>query len=202
MGPITWPMGLTFLRLLLLPVFLWLLLADVPIDPAVPHRCRYAAVAIFAVMAITDKLDGYLARKLNQASKLGAILDPVADKLLVAASLVALSFPAVAGAKYAIATPVVISVYAKDVLLSLGAIALLIHRGKVNIAARLGGKLSTVIQLALVLVTLLASDLERIGLSHVGGLLHGLGWATIAIAILASADYVVQGRRQYLASDE
>src|SRR5437762_10903166 len=111
-------MGLTFLRLLLLPVFLWLLLADVPIDQSADHRYRHWAIGVFAIMAITDKLDGYLARKLKQASKLGAILDPVADKLLVAASLVLLSFASVAGTADCIPIPVVITVYAKDVLLT------------------------------------------------------------------------------------
>ena len=81
--PPTWPMGLTMLRLLLLPVFLCVLLPDA--GRAGPNRRRWA-VAIFAVMAVTDKLDGYLARRLNQTSKLGAILDPIADKLLVACS--------------------------------------------------------------------------------------------------------------------
>src|ERR1041385_2919869 len=83
--PPSWPMGLTMLRLLLLPVFLYLLLFE-PNKPA--HAHRWWAVGVFAIMAATDKLDGYLARKLNQTSKIGTILDPVADKLLVASSVV------------------------------------------------------------------------------------------------------------------
>src|SRR5437764_514187 len=83
---LSWPMGLTMLRLLLLPLFLYLLLVDS--RQPLPHVHRWWAVAVFAVMAITDKLDGYLARRLNQTSKLGAMLDPVADKLLIASSVV------------------------------------------------------------------------------------------------------------------
>src|SRR4051794_41724611 len=63
--PLTWPMGLTMLRLLLLPVFLWLILATARPGPG-PRRLRWVAVGVFAVMALTDKLDGYLARRLNQ----------------------------------------------------------------------------------------------------------------------------------------
>ncbi len=197
LGPMTWPMGLTFLRLLLLPVFLWLLLAEVPYAAEGKHGYRHAAIAIFAVMAITDKLDGYLARKLNQASKLGALLDPVADKLLVASSLVLLSFETIAGAEYAIPIPVVVTVYAKDVALTTGALVLLIITGKVSIIPRIAGKLSMVIQSALVLATLLAVDLRSAGEGIVFPLLTTLRWATVCIAIVASVDYFVQGWRQF-----
>src|SRR5687767_14715008 len=91
--PPTWPMGLTMLRLLLLPVFLWVMLLDARTDA---HQLRWLAVGIFGFMAATDKLDGYLARKLNQTSKIGTILDPVADKLLIACSVILLSFEWVA----------------------------------------------------------------------------------------------------------
>src|SRR5438270_10018285 len=85
--PLTWPMGLTLLRLLLLPVFLWVLLYDAgPASGPRPHR--WWVVATFAVMAATDKLDGYLARRLGQTSTLGAILDPLADKLLIACATI------------------------------------------------------------------------------------------------------------------
>ena len=89
-------MGLTLLRLLLLPVFLWMLLIDAGGTPQPVHRHRFYALGIFAVMAATDKLDGYLARRLNQTSKLGETLDPVADKLLIACSVILLSFEWVA----------------------------------------------------------------------------------------------------------
>jgi CDP-diacylglycerol--glycerol-3-phosphate 3-phosphatidyltransferase len=197
-GPVTWPMGLTFLRIFLLPVFLYLLLADVPLDTA-PHSTRHAALAVFAVMAVTDKLDGYLARKLNQASKLGALLDPVADKLLVAASIVLLSFPAVAGTGFAIAKFVVVTVYAKDLLLAFGTLFLLARRGSVHIRARLSGKLSTVIQLSLVMVTLVAPDAQRWHLGPVRMLLPFLGWATAISAAIAAVDYVIQGWKQLTA---
>jgi CDP-diacylglycerol--glycerol-3-phosphate 3-phosphatidyltransferase len=199
-GPVTWPMGLTFLRIFLLPVFLYLLLADVPLDTA-PHSTRHAALGVFAVMAITDKLDGYLARKLNQASKLGALLDPVADKLLVAASIVLLSFPAVSGTGFAIAKFVVITVYAKDLLLAFGTLFLLSRRGSVHIRARLSGKVSTVIQLSLVMATLLAPDVERWHPGPIRVLLPFLGWATAASCAVAALDYVVQGWKQLKAKE-
>lgn len=77
------PNSLTLLRILLIPVFI--LVFYLPVSWA--HE---AAAMIFALASFTDWLDGYLARKLGQISPFGAFLDPVADKLLVAASLLLL----------------------------------------------------------------------------------------------------------------
>lgn len=84
---------LTWLRILLIPVFV--IIFYLPTNPqafgAIPaHWVNLTATAIFAVAALTDWLDGYLARKLNQTSSFGAFLDPVADKLMVAAALIVL----------------------------------------------------------------------------------------------------------------
>jgi len=69
---LTVPNAITVVRLLLLPVFVWLLF----------HDHRVAAGYLLAGLGITDFLDGYLARHLHQTSKLGQVLDPVADRLL------------------------------------------------------------------------------------------------------------------------
>lgn len=87
------PTMLTWLRILLIPVFVGVFY--LPIDPqklgAIPaHWVNITATTIFAIAAITDWLDGYLARRLNQTSAFGAFLDPVADKLMVAAALIVL----------------------------------------------------------------------------------------------------------------
>src|SRR4051812_45133518 len=185
--PPNWPMGLTMLRLLLLPVFLWVMLSDAN---QANHSGRWFAVAIFAIMAATDKLDGYLARRLNQTSKIGAILDPVADKLLIACSIILLSFSWVAPAGFEIPRYVIIAVYGKDVIVVLGTLILLAMVGRVNISARWLGKISTVFQLALVIVTLVAGDLERFHPSFAHGLTRTL-WILVTILAVASCiDYV------------
>lgn len=79
----TIPNQITLLRILLIPVFV--LVFYLPFS-----WNNYFACAIFVLAAVTDILDGYLARKLNQTSSLGAFLDPVADKLMVAVVLVLL----------------------------------------------------------------------------------------------------------------
>jgi CDP-diacylglycerol--glycerol-3-phosphate 3-phosphatidyltransferase len=75
------PNLLTFARILIIPVVLWLL------DRGAPSDCVIAAL-IYSAAAITDLLDGYLARRMNIVSVLGKFLDPLADKLLVMATLV------------------------------------------------------------------------------------------------------------------
>ena len=71
-------------------------------------------------MAATDKLDGYLARKLNQTSKIGTLLDPVADKLLVACSVILLSFGWVASEPFRIPLPVVAVIYGGYLVVAVG----------------------------------------------------------------------------------
>jgi cardiolipin synthase len=80
---ITVPNALSFVRLLLVPVFLWLVLGP---------EADGLALLVLMVSGITDYLDGKLARKLNQASKIGAILDPVADRFYILAVVIGLGF--------------------------------------------------------------------------------------------------------------
>ena len=77
------PNILTYLRIILIPVFV--LVFFLPFD-----WINVAVTAIFGLAAITDWLDGYLARKWDQTSRFGAFLDPVADKLIVGVALVML----------------------------------------------------------------------------------------------------------------
>ena len=77
------PNSITLLRILLIPVFVWLYL-----EPT-PERALWAGL-VFGAAAFTDFLDGYLARRSGQITNLGKLLDPVADKLLVASGLILL----------------------------------------------------------------------------------------------------------------
>ncbi|MBS0322031.1 MAG: CDP-diacylglycerol--glycerol-3-phosphate 3-phosphatidyltransferase [Proteobacteria bacterium] len=82
------PIALTWLRILLIPVFVGVFyLPDTLLSPIAKN---WVGMAVFALAAITDWADGYLARKLGEVSAFGAFLDPVADKLMVAAALIVL----------------------------------------------------------------------------------------------------------------
>jgi CDP-diacylglycerol--glycerol-3-phosphate 3-phosphatidyltransferase len=188
-------MGLTTLRLLLLPVFLWLILAGKgrPI-----WGYRWGAIGVFLVMAITDKLDGYLARRFNQVSRIGTLLDPIADKLLIACAVLLLSFDWIAPKGFAIPKPVFIAVYGKDVLVAVGALGLLYAAGRVTIAPRLLGKASTFLQLAMILMTLLAPDLQRLSRRGTAIGVRSLWWLVCIVAGLACVDYFAAGTRQFM----
>lgn len=77
---LTIPNVVSFVRLAAVPVFWWLLLGEDNVA---------AATILFAVVATTDWVDGYLARRLGQVSKLGKALDPVADRLMIASAVIA-----------------------------------------------------------------------------------------------------------------
>jgi cardiolipin synthase len=82
---VTWPNALSALRLAGVPVFLWLVLG-----PRTPEA-DLIACAILGLAGLSDWLDGKLARMLNQQSRLGAVLDPAADRLYIAATVIALA---------------------------------------------------------------------------------------------------------------
>src|SRR3954466_692190 len=81
----TVPNAVSALRLLGVPLFLWLVLGP---------EADVLALVLLMVSGFTDWLDGYLARRLNQTSRLGEILDPVADRLYILAVVVGLAVPA------------------------------------------------------------------------------------------------------------
>ena len=78
------PNALTVLRIVLIPLFLWRFLT------AQTQLQFYAAALILGVSALSDTLDGYIARRCNQITQLGKILDPIADKLTLASVVAAL----------------------------------------------------------------------------------------------------------------
>jgi cardiolipin synthase (CMP-forming) len=82
------PNLLTWLRIIAIPMFIAVLYVDEAWLTS--RQANIIATVIFVAAAITDWFDGYLARKLNQMSAFGAFLDPVADKLMVAAALIVL----------------------------------------------------------------------------------------------------------------
>ena len=86
--PLNWPNVLTWFRILMIPVVVGVFY--LPGGWLSPHEQNLTACVVFTAAAITDILDGYLARRLNQMSAFGAFLDPVADKLMVAAALIVL----------------------------------------------------------------------------------------------------------------
>lgn len=83
--------GFTFLRVLLVPVIGLLLLASATDEPGITSSTRWWAFAIFVFAALTDSIDGWLARRLVGVTRWGQLADPLADKLLIIGSLAILA---------------------------------------------------------------------------------------------------------------
>ena len=144
----------TILRILLIPFFVVEVLYYVQ---TANEMHRLVAILCFAVASICDVVDGYIARRYNQISELGTILDPLADKLLLVSAVVVLSFDHTPrfGQMPLWLTGVIIG---RDLLLLLGLGVIHIIIGKVKVRPRMVGKIATVLQMASVLWLLLKWD--------------------------------------------
>ena len=112
---------------------------------------RFAAISIFLVAAVSDGLDGYVARRYNQRSKLGVILDPIADKGLLLSGIITLSISNWSQAdpnygRFPLWFPVL--VITRDVVILVGSIVLHLLNGKVIVKTSWTGKVATVLQMA------------------------------------------------------
>src|SRR5216683_7605592 len=138
---------ITILRMLLVPFFVVEVLYYVK-DGHEMHRLL--ALLSFAVAAICDGVDGYIARRYNQRSELGAILDPLADKLLLVSGIVVLSFDQ---RPYLETVPLWLTgtIIGRDILLLVGLIVIQMTVGKVGVRPRALGKVATVLQMIVVL---------------------------------------------------
>jgi cardiolipin synthase (CMP-forming) len=144
----------TILRILLIPFFVGVTIYYVRIGNEV---FRLAAILCFAVAAICDGVDGYIARRYNQVSELGKILDPLADKLLLVSGIVLLSFN---NAPYFQRIPLwlTLTIIGRDVLIVIGVTVIHFTVGKVTVRPRLTGKAATVFQMIAVSWILLRWD--------------------------------------------
>ena len=155
---------------------------------------RYAALAIFLVMAISDAVDGYIARTRQQATRLGAFLDPLADKLLITCSVILLAAPQTAVKDFLLPPTVVVLIIAKDLLVVLGCLIVYLITSSLKIVPISAGKLGTVLQLAMVTAILLAPDVYPVFPAwwYVTRLLWWSAAATAAVAVLI---YIRRGIR-------
>ena len=178
---------ITILRILLIPFFVVELLYYVRTGNEV-HRLL--AILSFAITAILDGVDGYIARHYNQVSELGKILDPLADKLLLVSGIVALSFN---HGNFLGQVPLWFTgtIIGRDLLILIGVAVIRFIVGKVRVHPRLLGKIATVLQMSVVIGILLKWDMSS------GG--RWLFYCAIAAAIctgLAGLLYVFDGIRQ------
>lgn len=173
------PNSLTLLRILLIPVFVAVFYASP--DTIAPHWVNLTATLVFALAAVTDWLDGYLARVLNQTSAFGAFLDPVADKLMVAAALIVLvEFERVGAfsALIIIGREIAISAL-REWMAGMG------ERGSVAVAFL--GKIKTASQMAAILFLLYYDPIGSINVKFIGQALLSIA---VFLTLLSMAYYL------------
>src|SRR5512133_724492 len=173
----------TIFRILLIPFFVVEVLYYARTGNDV-HR--WLGISAFFVAAVCDGVDGYIARHYNQRSELGAILDPLADKLLLVSGVVVLSFD---HTPYLDTIPLWLTgtIIGRDILLVAGMIVIQWTVGKVKVRPRILGKVATVLQMAVVLWVLLKW----------GG--KWLPWMALGAALCTGISgllYVLDGMRQ------
>jgi cardiolipin synthase len=177
----------TILRILLIPFFVVELIYYVRTGNEI-HRLL--AILSFAIAAILDGVDGYIARHYNQISELGKILDPLADKLLLVSGIVALSFN---HGSFLGQIPLWLTgtIIGRDLLILIGVAVIRFTVGKVVVHPRFIGKCATVLQMAVVIWILLKWDFGR-------GVLW-LKYLTLVAAICTGISgllYVLDGIKQ------
>ena len=181
----------TILRILLVPFFVVEVLYYVE---TANELHRLLALLSFAVAAICDGVDGYIARRYNQRSELGAILDPRADKLLLVSGVVVLSFnhgPLLGQIPLWLTGTII----GRDLLILIGMLVIQFTVGKVAVQPRFIGKMATVLQMIAVLWLLLKWDAD------LGA--RWIGFWTLSAAIFTGGSgllYVWDGVRQLSAS--
>lgn len=174
MGLANW---LTIVRIALIPVLVTFLV----------YNRVVLALVVFAVAGITDTMDGYIARSRNTKTRLGAFLDPLADKLLLTASFVVLTY------KFPRVLPFWLTavVLSRDLVLILGAVLIMLTGGRLHPAPTMLGKTSTVFQMVTVGFALLVAA----GVHAASPVRYGLIAVTAALTVGSGVQYLVLAPR-------
>ena len=172
--PLNTPNLLTVLRIFLVPVVV------VALTEGVPHGDAIAAT-VFVLAALTDGLDGYIARSRESVTTFGKVMDPVADKLLIAAALLALV------SLDRVAAWVAMVIIAREFAVS--ALRMAAGQQGVVIAASRLGKLKTAVQLAAVLALIAAPNADA-------AWVQVLVYLMVIVTIVSGADYFKNFRRR------
>lgn len=180
------PNKLTMLRIFMIPLFLLFIYI-----PAIPNHYLWALV-VFAAASITDFLDGYIARKYKMITDFGKFMDPLADKLLTMAAMVA--FIQVVGLHSLIVIVILGREFAVTALRTLAA-----DNGIVIAADKLG-KVKTVLQMIWIILQLVVLGIPAVG--NIGGqiVVDIVMWLAVLFTVLSGANYLIKNKEVYMNS--
>ena len=177
----TIPNWITMARVLSVPLVMYLILSE-------SFAGRILAVILFFMAAVSDAVDGYIARNLKQTSVFGKFADPIADKLLISGALIALVQLG------ELTAAVVMTLVAREFLVT-GLRIVAIHEGQV-ISASILGKLKTISHVVLILIVLAA---RTFSFGSIGPIAKSLALIlAVAMSIISGAEYFYRSRRLFI----
>ena len=180
------PNLLVVLRILLIPVFLLFFLSG-EAGAGENQSFRMLALVVFLIAAVSDFFDGYLARKWKTVSNFGKLMDPLADKMLVSAAMIALAYT-----QELPAWVVVVIICREFWVTSLRMLAL--EQGRRVISASLWGKIKTVLQMAMIIVFLAdMAMLNRLWIPEI------LMYLAIITTVLSAVEYTKDYKDVFIA---
>jgi len=171
---------ISILRILLVPVFL----GSIVYYKNEHSMVSYLPLAIFFIAVVTDGLDGFIARRFNQKTKLGTMLDPVADKLLIITAFICLSFSKSIPENLKVPAWLPIIVISRDIIIVMGTVFVHVIKGDIQILPSVWGKITTFLQMSTILVVLLKFPYSFMIWNLAG-----------AFTIISGVDYMIRGSR-------
>lgn len=174
------PNQLTVLRVVLVPVFVTALAYWTPERDV----CRVTALIVFLAACVTDALDGLIARRMNQKTRLGSLIDPLADKILLTSAYLAFALlPGIPGSAH-LPVWLTVIVISRDLLLVTGAAIIFMMQNRFDAHTNFLGKTTTVFQMLLVIAVLAGAPHPLIPILIV---------CTAAATVLSGAVYLKAG---------
>jgi CDP-diacylglycerol--glycerol-3-phosphate 3-phosphatidyltransferase len=191
---------ITITRIFLIPVFVMMAIyygRGVQRGEPVEWQ-RWAAIAVFVVAAASDGIDGYIARRFNQRSRLGVVLDPIADKGLLLSGIITLS---VSNWAYEIPVWFAVLVVARDAVIVIGTLTLHFLNGTVHVRPSWMGKTATALQMVAIGVYMLQynpfQENLRVGRWNLDVAFLDLPlWLAGIFTLLSGMGYIAQGVAQ------
>jgi cardiolipin synthase len=180
---------ITIARILLIPLFvLFAIYYGRSVEQGQPEEWqRWAAVMVFLVAAVTDSLDGWAARRFGQRSRLGAVLDPIADKGLLLTAIITLSL-----SKWTYAFPLwfPVLVIGRDAVIVMGCVVLKHLNGDLEVRPSLWGKTATALQMVAIAWVMLQLPFHLYSVYAAGlfTLISGIGYLLDGITRLRQHD--------------
>jgi cardiolipin synthase len=193
---LSWANRITILRILLIAPFVSCMLQinDAGLSEHIRHLIRYSAVTLFFLMAISDGVDGYLARKNGQTTKLGSFLDPTADKLLITSACLLLASRHAGIEGFLLPPTVVVLIIGKDILMLIGFLITYFLTSKVRTVPAFAGKAATALQLSMVAGVLIAPEVATV-LHWWVYFVQVLWWSAAGAAVVAILVYLRIGSK-------